>query len=99
MDRERYSDRLSDHGSKAMNSNFMKNLVEDVVESKEQKPDKAFQVGFAVGMLAVAVGTFAVEAFVFSAVATLLGWPLTFMQGAGIAALFELVVVRLKNGQ
>ena len=99
MDRERYSDSLSKHGSKAMNSEFMKNLVEDVGESKEQKPTKSFQVGFAIGMLAVAVGTFAVEAFVFSAVATLLGWPLTFMQGAGIAALFELVVVRLKNGQ
>jgi len=98
MDKERYGNSLGKHGSKTMSSDFMKNLVEDVGESKEQKPNKAFQVGFAVGMLAVAVGTFAVEAFVFSAVATLLGWPLTFMQGAGIAALFELVVVRLKNG-
>ncbi len=99
MDRERYSNSLSKHGSQAMNSDFLKNLVDDVKEVEEnQPPTKAFQVGFAVGSLAVALGVFALEGLLIASVAGSLGWGLSFVQGLGIASLFELVMLRLKNG-
>ena len=99
MDRERYSNSFSKYGSQTMNSDFLKNLVDDVKEVEEnQPPTKAFQVGFAVGSLAVALGVFALEGLLIAAVAGSLGWGLSFVQGIGIASLFELVMLRLKNG-
>jgi len=81
-----------------MSTDFMKNLIDDLNEETEEKPTKAYVAGFAGGMILVALGTFALEGLLIAAVATSLGWGLSFMQGLGIAALFELVMLRLKNG-
>lgn len=82
-----------------MTSEFMKSLVEEVdgERAKERRPTKAFTAGYVAGMLLVAVGTFAIEGLLFAGVASLLGWPLSFLQGLGLAAMFELVVLRLKQ--
>ena len=99
MDRERYSDRISSGERKVMSTKFIKGLVEDVSSGEqEEKPTKGFLAGYAAGVFLVAVGTFALEGLLFAGVASLLGWPLSFLQGLGIAAVFELVMLRLKNG-
>ena len=100
MDRERYSDSLSKHGGEAMRSDFLRNLVEDVKEvEEEQEPTPAFKVGFAAGSILVALGVFALEGLLIAVVATSLGWGLSFVQGLGIAALLELVTLRVKGGR
>ena len=96
MDRERQSYGISDRRRQAVKSDFMRELVEDVSNDKA-KPTKAFTTGYVAGMFLVAVGSFALEGLLLAAVATLLGWPLSFLQGLGLAALFELVVLRLKQ--
>jgi hypothetical protein len=80
-------------------TDFIKDLVGEVDSdrAKEKRPTRAFTAGYAAGLLLVAVGTFAIEGLLLAAVATLLGWPLSFLQGLGLAALFELVVLRLKQ--
>ena len=82
-----------------MSSEFMRDLVEDVgsERAKEKRPTVSFRAGFAAGVFLVAVGTFVIEGLLLAGVATLLGWPLSFLQGLGLAALFELVVLRLKQ--
>ena len=99
MDRERYSDRISSGERQVMSTKFIKGLVEEVSsEEQEETPSKGFLAGYAAGVFLVAVGTFALEGLLFAGVASLLGWPLSFLQGLGIAAVFELVMLRLKNG-
>ena len=80
-----------------MTSDFLKDLVDDVKEVEEE-PTQAFKVGFVAGSFLAALGVFALEGLLIAAVATSLGWGLSFLQGIGIAALFELVMLRLKNG-
>ena len=99
MDKERYSNRISSGGRQVMSTKFIKGLVEDVSsEQQEEKPSNGFLAGYAAGVFLVAVGTFALEGLLFAGVASLLGWQLSFLQGLGIAAVFELVALRLKNG-
>jgi hypothetical protein len=100
MDKQRFNYPLSINGSKAMNSDFIKDLVDDVkdFEEGEKVPTKSFAIGYAAGAIIVALGMFALEGFIFAAVATLLGWPLSFLQGLGIATIMELLLVRFKNG-
>jgi hypothetical protein len=80
-----------------MKSDFLRELVDDVKEVEEQ-PTQAFKVGFAAGSILVSLGVFALEGILIASVATSLGWGLSFLQGLGVAALFELVMLRLKNG-
>ena len=99
MDKERYSNRIISGERQVMSTEFIKGLVEDVSSGEqEEKPTKGFLAGYAAGVFLVAVGTFALEGLLFAGVASLLGWPLSFLQGLGIAAVFELVMLRLKNG-
>ena len=82
-----------------MTTNFIKGLVEDVSsEQQEEKPSRGFLAGYAAGVFLVAIGTFAIEGLLFAGVATLLGWQLSFLQGLGIAAVFELIMLRLRGG-
>ena len=98
MDKERYGNSLGKYGSEAMRSDFLRDLVDDVKEAEEgQKPTPAFQVGFAAGSILAALGVFALEGLLIAAVATSLGWGLSFIQGLGIAALMELVTLRIRN--
>jgi len=99
MDKGHYSDRIIRGERKVMTTKFIKGLVEDVSsEQKEEQPTRAFLAGYAAGVFLVALGTFALEGLLFAGVASLLGWQLSFLQGLGIAAVFELVMLRLKNG-
>ena len=86
------SDRMND-------TDFIKDLVKDIGgETKEEKPaepTRAFKIGMFVGGAVVAVGTLCLEAALFALVATTLGWPITFLQGLSIAALFEFISLRL----
>lgn len=99
MDKERYGDWVSSGERQVMSTKFIKGLVEDVSsEQQEERPTKGWLAGYAAGVFLVAIGTFAIEGLLFAGVATLLGWQLSFLQGLGIAAVFELVMLRLKNG-
>lgn len=81
-----------------MDTSFMQSLVQEIEgEKKEDKPTRAFMFGFAVGVVLVSLGTCVLEGLLLSWVAGLLGWNLSFLQGFGLAAVFELIVFRFKQ--
>ena len=79
-------------------TDFIKDLVKDLEGDKKAEtpaePTRAFKLGVMMGGVVVAVGTLCLEAALFALVATTLGWPITFLQGLSIAALFEFISLR-----
>ena len=83
-------------------TDFIKDLVKDLEADKKAEtpaePTRAFKLGVMMGGVVVAVGTLCLEAALFALVATTLGWPITFLQGLSIAALFEFISLRFLRG-
>ena len=79
-------------------TDFIKDLVKDLEgDKKAETPSEQtrwFKLGVMMGGVVVAVGTLCLEAALFALVATTLGWPITFLQGLSIAALFEFISLR-----